>query len=551
MKIKNSTAGSFVASFMQASNRFTAGKEAGNELESAMFKKFKSMSAGSKEIMTRTAKTFKALPAKRKGKCVKDIMQDPNKPTSITTVAKGFAEELTSMVSGMALGNQATALVERPGKVRLIKFPAGGDDVYPNQVHIFKINDIRTNDYVPFLKAKDFLPEEYQQVCTPREVGNTVKWDCKIQRQPCDGHGIDNVCLRVLEVQSGTSVTLTGVNFFNLDAKIHIRKKGSSAGFKKLKAFVYGDITTPVYKTVNGTRKLINDKRVSDKIFFTIPPDTAPGIFEFFVFFPNNSGVTGHGIGDEFSSNIQYIEVIPPTTARFQIASESLWAKDETGTQDWTGSDEVGIKINAVPLFTDLTMGSMQQHQYRFGDVDSGETRAMETVLFSHSKSIAGVILSVVGYEIDDDDAYKNQIMEWTDIFIDLLKDQWELVIGSTAAVAALKELVGIGFYGYVILGCAILLTAAIDFIYSLWAAPDLIIQDTLAYSVSDLGKMTNINIPKPLANSDKTIYITAGGIDVRLMSNEKVPNEYTEQRGYLSDDNSWYNIKFRFNRLS
>jgi hypothetical protein len=70
----------------------------------------------------------------------------------------------------------------------------------------------------------------------------------------------------------------------------------------------------------------------------------------------------------------------------------------------------VGIKINSIPIFTDLSMGEMQQNSFRFDDVDSGETRAMESVLFSQSQPILGVILAVTGYEIDGEDAYQNQL---------------------------------------------------------------------------------------------------------------------------------------------
>ena len=46
-------------------------------------------------------------------------------------------------------------------------------------------------------------------------------------------HSIDNICLRVPQVQAGTSVTLTGVNFFNIKAKVYMRRKGANSWQKK------------------------------------------------------------------------------------------------------------------------------------------------------------------------------------------------------------------------------------------------------------------------------------------------------------------------------
>jgi hypothetical protein len=434
--------------------------------------------------------------------------------------------------------------------VRLHEY-GNSDDVYPTQVHVFKINGLRTNDYVPYLDTEDYLPEELQQSCTPIQNGDAVEWDCGIQQPPCDGHVYDKVCMKVHKIQSGTSVTLTGVNFFDIDAKIQLRLKSSTDAFVEIDAFVYGDIETPVTEVINGTETNIIDNRVYDKIFFTVPQGTDPGIYEFTVAVPNSSGFSGTGFGDVLYSFIQYIEVIPSSTARFQISSERLWARRETAPQSW-GSDEVGIRINAIPIFADLSLGGMQQHSFRFDDVDSEETRAMESVLFSHSQQISGVIMSIIGFEIDGESAYANQITEWTDIFYDLLKEQWIYILsGSEIAKEIFKRLTNLGFWGYVIIAVAIAVTLAIDLFVALWAPADLIIQDTLGFSVTDLVRLTDRNIPAPTANSNTTLYTTPGDIDVRLMSSLKSSFEYKEERGYLSDEeDSWYNITFRYNRL-
>ena len=127
-----------------------AGKKAANTLETKMFERLKRMSPGSRELMQRTTKSFGSLSAKRKGVVAASLIKDINKPTDVNTLGKAFAKELTGVVSGLALGPKETleaGLEERPGKVRLYEY-GGGDDVYPNQVHIFKVNDISTNVFV-------------------------------------------------------------------------------------------------------------------------------------------------------------------------------------------------------------------------------------------------------------------------------------------------------------------------------------------------------------------------------------------------------------------
>jgi hypothetical protein len=547
----NPVASAFAASFIHTCKRYIAGKTAANPLEVTMFKKFDTLSPQNKKLLKCTSKSADTLSSKHKSLLADSLMQDINTPVNEISLADAFEKEITTLVSGLALGNYAAPLEERPGKIRLVE-NIGDPEVYSNQIRIFKVNNLRTTDNIPVLRQEDFLPQELQQNCTPVQNGDHVNWDCRMQQPPCDGNEIDGACLRVQQIQSGTSVTIEGANFFNTNATVQLRQKFPEDNTVEVPAFVYGDIDTPATELINGQQNVIADSRVHDKIFFTVPADILPGIYSFAVAVPNTSTFNGTGFGDVLFSNSQYIEIIPPSTARYQIASEELWCRKETAPQSW-GSDEVGIKILTIPFFDDLKLGDLQENKFRFGDVDNGETRAMQNVLFTQSQPIAGLIMSVIGFEIDGEDAYKNQITDWTDVFIDLLKEQWKLIIGGgTIAREIFTRLTNLGFWGYVIIAVAISLTLAIDLFVALWAPADLIIQDTLGFSATDLARLTNINTPGPVANSDTTIYTTPGDIQVRLMRTEKTPFQYLEQRGYLSDDeDSWYNITYRFNRLA
>lgn len=536
------------ATFLRASKRFAAGKEPGSQLESVIFEKFRKLSPNMKRLLKCSNQSFDALPSKYRKLFAGGMNLDINSPVNGSALASSFGQELSGIVSGLALGNTEAPLEERPGKMRLYDVPG---EVFESQVRIFRINDLRTYDYMPRLSPADFLPEELQQSCTPRMNGEDVVWDCSIQTPPCDGSQLDTTCLRVLQVQNGTSVTLEGVNFFDVNAKVRLRLKQTFNNYTEVDAFVYGDVDTALAENVGGSERNIVDSRVHDKIFFAIPQTLAPGIYEFTVMVPNSSGMPG--FGEVISSNVQYLEVVPPSTARFQVATERLWARKETAPQSW-GSDEVGIKINCISIFDDMSMDSQTQElEKKFGDVDSGETRVWEDVVFSHSRPLAGMIMSVIGFEIDGDEAYEQQITEWTDIFVDIIKDQWEIIsAAASAAGVGFETLTSLGFWGYVIVGIAVAITLAIDLFVALWAPADLIIEDNLAFSVNDLVKLTNINIPAPEASSDRTLYTTPGDIQVRLMMAGKTANQYTEERGYISDDeDSWYNITFRYTRTA
>jgi hypothetical protein len=232
---------------------------------------------------------------------------------------------------------------------------------------------------------------------------------------------VDGTCLRVLDVEAGQGVVLEGVNFISVDSTVRLVGQAPGTATRDVAAHVVGDIDTPLTEVVNGVTVPIRDSRVRDRIVFRVPDDLPPGIYAFQVAVPNVSGIPA--LGDPIVSNPQFLRVVPPATARFQIASEMLNAREETSPASF-GSDEVSIRILAVPLLADLTSGEAQEATFRFGDVDSGEQRDMTRVLFSHQQNIAGVALSIVGFEIDSEDAFKRQIDSFSAAFIDIVKKE-------------------------------------------------------------------------------------------------------------------------------
>ena len=130
------------------------------------------------------------------------------------------------------------------------------------------------------------------------------------------------------------------------------------------------------------------------------------------------------GWGPVLFSNGERIAVVPPSTARFQIVTERLDCPEETAPESF-GSDEVGIGSRRVAV-PDLTSGEVQQPNggkpIRFSDVDSGESRTMDHLIFAHQQPIAGAVLSIMGFEIDGEEAFEKQIDGFSDAFVEILK---------------------------------------------------------------------------------------------------------------------------------
>ena len=168
-------------------------------------------------------------------------------------------------------------------------------------------------------------------------------------------------------------------------------------------------------------------------------------------------------------------------------------------------------------------------------------------MLFDQRQPILAVALSVLGFEVDGEDAYNNLVTSSTDIFIDLVKEQATFLKGALGAAGISIASIGkLGPYGIIAIAIAIAITLAIDLIVALWAPADLIIEDPTGYTLLDLAERTGADFPLP----DATSFTTEGDIKVKVTPLEKVPTQYRERREYRSDDeDSRYEIVFRLNR--
>jgi hypothetical protein len=174
------------------------------------------------------------------------------------------------------------------------------------------------------------------------------------------------------------------VNYFSVDAKVRFTDKQTGTAVRDLDAHAWGDIDTPVTEVINGQTVLINDCRVHDQLTFQVPNDLVPATYQIQVVVPNITGISV--FGPELVSNAEFINVIVPATARFQMVIDTINCREETSPA-WLGSDEVGLHTLAFPM--DLNFQPIEPVQEeKFTDIqdvdfDSGTHRDITRIVFS------------------------------------------------------------------------------------------------------------------------------------------------------------------------
>ena len=368
----------------------------------------------------------------------------------------------------------------------------------------------------------------------------------------------NQVCLRVLDIAKGDTVVLEGMNFFSIDAKVRFNDIQTGTTVRDIDTHVWGDINTPVQ---GETGQLINDCRVKDRLTFQIPDDLPSALYRIQVVVPNITGDSAFG-ADLFSDE-EYLNVIPPVTARFEIVSERIICREET-SPSWAGSDELGIQTLAAAIDVNFQLiplpnlkepdnvskrNTLQDQRFEEGDMDTGNFRITPRKLFAHDQPILGMLLVVLGDEIDGRGAYEKQITDSKAIFIDTVKEQVEFLRDAlVAGNISIKDLMKFAGKHPVLLAIAVAIVIAIDVIVALWAPADPLIRDSIALSITELDHLTSVSVPAP----DPRSFTTEHGIVVKVnqgIEPVKKPTEYHEARAYIGEDSN-YEIIYRYNQV-
>jgi hypothetical protein len=560
--IPNALAGSF----FRLAHRFTLGRAPANELEAEVFEVLGGLSPDVRTVLECSLRRFDALPLDDRRRLFGPAFADlVDEPVSADRLAPVVADELIQRASLAAFDDPECATNERPGRPRQVSVSFVDNDFitgFWNRIHRVGVMGregvdwLRTAAFRPPPGAPPLTPADLEREeieCIPNlqdpRVCDPLTTNCPGQFLGVVGEG---VCLRVPEVVAGESVLLEGFNFFDVNARVVLSGRPPLMVVRPVAAHVCGDVTTPVTEMVGGQERVIADSRVQDKLSFTVPEDLPPGLYFVQVIVPNTVGDPCCTFSEYFTTGAQpVIRVVPPPTATFQIASEQLVCVDETNPESFLGvdegaSDEVGIRITTIPVGRDLSLGEMRVESFRFGDVDSGDTRAMTRELFRGS-NFGGVVMAIVGFEVDNETAYERMIDEFTEAYWLAVKAIWEALAGAGLGGAIAMAAAGVSLGTALIVGAiALLVVAAAIAVFALWAPPDLIIEDPRAVlDVVTFAQLTAPGVPLPSIRT----FTSPGDIDVTVTPVNRVASEYREQRRYRSED-STYEITLRYIRL-
>jgi len=539
------------AAVFHLTRRFLAGQAPANALEERGFATLRQLPQALRGVLACANDSLGSLDGgERKRLFNVDMLPPIDQPIDLDQLSLAFAQEIADRVGVQAFDSAACATQEHPGKVRVRPYIPGEENFDP-LVRICRVNGLRTGAYTPPLAPGAYTPDELQQRCRVVLEGNVPKQVCDVLTADCPGNTLSGACQRVLEVEAGQGLLLEGVNFSSVDATVRIfAREAPGTVLREVPAQVCGDDETPLTERIGGQDRLILDCRVHDRLSFQLPGDLPAGVYGFQVAVPNLSDQPGHG--PILLSNVEYVAVAVPSTARFEIRSESLYARAETSPASF-GSDEVGIRIVGLALLPDLSPGETQQpnggRPIRFGDVDSGETRAMDHLLFTHQQAILGAALSISGFEIDGEEAFEQQIEGTLDAFVAILKDQLAYVLDHLKEAGEIAaKLASYGLKGLIAAAIAAAVVVAIDVFVALWAPADPIIEDMIGPSLQDLAELTNVDVAMPAPSE----HLTPQGIRVKVTPLDKVPGRYRERREYISDDeDSRYEIVLRYTRVA
>ena len=538
------------AAFFQHARRFSAGKAPANPLEVQVFSLFDALAPDIKSILSCSVEAKASIPPQDQIRLFEpSITQDPDVPLDAATIGAAVAKEATKRVALELFGDPLALDGETPGANRF--YDTTGIESFEAQLRICSINGLRTNEFVPAITPGERVPEELQQVCAPILIDGEVHPNCEVQVGNCPGNALDDgTCLRVPDVRNGDAVVLQGVNFITVDARVRLTPTIGSP--VEVDGFVVGDTTTPLTELIDGSPVVIRDCRVRDTITFAVPAQLAPGTYGVQVVIPNPGGIAGQS--DPILSNFQYIQVLPPQTARFRISSEVINARQETSPALF-GSDEVRVVTTAWPYSigaSGIEIG--QERIYKspeFGSMDSHDPEPWKATLFEQVDVMDGLGLLIVGHEIDSDTAYEKQIDSFVEAFLHYGKIVL-LAIAVPAGVGALwmglQPFVALALAHPIILAIVALTALAVTIVLAAWAPADLIISDSMAFTTAELAALTSGDGPMPSPST----HDGQGGIDVVVTPLSMIPTQYRENREYICPaEDSRYEIVFRYNRIA
>ena len=519
--------------FVHALRRYISGTAAANAFEKSIFTHFSRLSPAVQDVLECVVKTYDGLEPDVRKELFADIANgDVAIPVNPDRLIEPLKDEIRQREVHHTFSREECFDDPSPGLRRPRNDGEFGESARPM---VCKINGLRTADFKPDMMIDEYNDEEKEQVCEVNTSETPPSLECRprtiAEDVTCPGRNVDETCLTVPEVMPGEEVLLEGVNFYNSDATIVFSPRDGD-GVHEVSARICGDLVTPLQEVVGGSRVVIDDCRVNDQLVFVIPSDIAPGVFELRVSFVDHESPDGRTV----QSTPQFVRVVPSRDTAFRLTVDELVCTEET---DGLGSDEVALTFFTGSIGRDGTVSPPSIITRRFDDVDSGESRDLDELLFTGSNFNA-VFVSVTGFEVDNERAYREQIestgeafiLFWTILF-DAIADI-EDYTGETVSALVLIH----GWWG----GLTSIFTQALATFWALYAPADLIMNDRMVWSAAEIGRALRDDVPLPERSAE-----SENGIDVSISLQTRRDGQYFEQRTYRSEDeDSTYRITYR-----
>lgn len=379
------------------------------------------------------------------------------------------------------------------------------------------------------------------------------------------------LCLKIPLAYPGQEVSLRGLNFFSQNCKVKLRKLDAPA-FQDLtlNCEVMGDQVTPEKR--DG--KTVATCEVKDFIRFRIPTvvdrgfgtiPVPPGRYSVQVITPNEIGyvpVPGVVTPPEFVSNEVWLNVQPNPDIVFSLWTDEAFCHQETSGP---GSDEPWFQAfvaryvpdgsQVVPPFNSVEIMNTE-------DVDDHEPIVFPRAQIFRDKLQKGEVfaVSVIGLEVDSEDAAKQQIKAFGDAYLEYWKQFYTQLGSSTAAGvvgSALTTLIKTGVMsaaGYAG-GVALLVIAILGIFYALWAPADPIAYDFMVFDAAKLYNLTDPTQPMPPLSEDnwfgyQNVYAWSVPKSKTVSDPGGTQAIYAEDRFYTSrEEKSKYQLVYKIGR--
>ena len=327
-----------------------------------------------------------------------------------------------------------------------------------------------------------------------------------------------NDCLQIPMQRAGGSIRLRGFNFITPSVKVHLQSIDSPPLTPiTQECVVWGDRETALN---DEQGKVIADLRVRDWIEVPIPSEhperpgapLAPGLYEIRISV-NEPAASGSPIVR--TSNTLLLKIAPGDNVHFHFRSNrGRCIKETPGLGDdeiWWDAFVGHLVANKVPLdlggpttvqVKDIARKPIPRAPWE--NMDDGEpaTYAFDILGPDFSFELNGVVaIAIVGFEVDSEDAARDQLQGFWEAYFEALKSIAELAVSTVGLGVALAGLIG----GPIALAVAAAVAAYIAGIvliaiglWAVWAPADLIALDVFCLDAQSAFDSTSARKPLP-----------------------------------------------------